>query len=271
MSRAAFRSSGPPAIRQLTGKPTSCWAYQTGLLVVARSRHVASSTGSSGPEAARHVPGHDVERRIENDVHLVLPADGQVLLEERTGSASRAGRRSGPGRRRGAPGRSGRSARVGGSGPAEQVPAAVPDDDSPRLDLDQPLGPRFGAVVEPHTAMVTEAWTSAVAIAGSGRAAARSGVGAAAMRTRPALRGDGVRQHAEQLAESGAGEVAGVVGVVVPVEDRHDQGERLACGEPQRRRPQASPQAVAAVGPVADSTGSRRPAGGRRTVGRPAR
>ena len=92
------------------------------------------------------------------------------------------------------------------------------------------------------------AWTRAVVVCGFGRAAARSGAAGGGAADRLGLRGDGLGERPDDLAERAARGIGGVRGLVVAVEHRHDQGQRLGRLEHQRRQPQPAADAVAAVG-----------------------
>ena len=134
--------------------------------------------------------------------------------------------------------------------PAQQVPPAVPDDDRPRVDLGDPLGPGLGAVVEPDPAAVR----AGLHQGGRGRGVRPGGGAVGGRRGGPAdrlgLRGHRLRQRPDDLAERAADRVGRVAGVVVAVEHGHDQAERLGGAEHQRRQPQAAADPVAAVRPA---------------------
>jgi hypothetical protein len=93
-------------------------------------------------------------------------------------------------------------------------------------------------------------------VAGSGRAAARSGAGAVVRgrgrgpADRLGLRGHRLREGPDDLAQRAADRVGGIARVVMAVEHGHDQAESLGGGEHQRREPQAAADPVAAVGPA---------------------
>src|ERR1022692_4765847 len=93
--------------------------------------------------------------RGDDGIDVVLPSDGEMLLErgDRVEVGGRAERvveyfhsadpvdPVGP-------------AGVRGAGPAQQVPPAMANDHGPRVDLDEPLRPGLGAVVDPRTPAV---------------------------------------------------------------------------------------------------------------------
>src|SRR5947207_6913787 len=121
--------------------------------VPGRVAGAADQAGGGGVErfepsdSAGNAAHHGVERRVDDDLDVVLPPDGQMLLEhgdrvEVSGWAERAVEHlhavdpvdpvRPPGTR--------------AVGPAEQVPPAVAHDDRPRVDLDVGLGAGLGAV-----------------------------------------------------------------------------------------------------------------------------
>ena len=83
---------------------------------------------------------------------------------------------------------------------------------------------------------------------GSGRAAPRSGTGAAVRRTASAWAATGAGSTRTILPSARPDRVVGVGRGVVAVEHRHHQAERLGLAEHQRRHPQPAAEPVAAVG-----------------------
>ena len=130
---------------------------------------------------------------------------------------------------------------------AQQVPAAVPDDQRPRVDLGDPLRPGLGPVADPHPSPVGAGLDQDARRPGSGRAAARSGAGAVLPADRLGLGRDRLRQRPDDLAERAADRVGGIARVVVAVEHGHHQAEGLGGAEHQRRQAQAAADPVAAV------------------------
>ena len=84
-------------------------------------------------------------------------------------------------------------------------------------------------------------------VAGSGRAAARSGAGAVVRRTASAWAATGSGSARMILPSALPTGSVGSLGVVVTVEHGHDQTEGLGGAEHQRRKAQAAAEPVAAV------------------------
>ena len=63
------------------GIAASCSAYHTGLLVLPTSRVRLVGERLEPPDRAGQAAGHGVERGLDHDLDVVLPADGEMLLE----------------------------------------------------------------------------------------------------------------------------------------------------------------------------------------------
>ena len=88
---------------------------------------------------------------VDDDLDLVLPADGEVLLEHGDG-VEFGGRTERVVEHLHAadPIDSVRTLSIGAMRPAQQVPATVTNDDSPRIPLGDPLRPGLGPIVKLH-------------------------------------------------------------------------------------------------------------------------
>ena len=271
-TRVVSRSSGPPTIRygdeidrELLGVPPGVAgaADQPGGRVVDRLEP-AEGARQAGPDRG--------QRCVDDDVHLVLPADGEVRLEQRH-------RVEVVGRSEGVVEHLDPADPVDPVGPqgvrlvrvAQEVPATVPDDERPRVDLRDPLRPGLGAVAEPHPSPVGAGLHQGARRPGVGAGGGPVGGGCRAPAYRLGLGRHRLRQRPHDLAERTADRVGGIAGVVVTVEHGHHQAERLGGAEHQRREAQAAADAVAAVRPA---LGLDRDAGlaqdARRTAGPPA-
>src|SRR3954469_23053224 len=119
---------------------------------------IAGAAGQAGrlvaealelPDGAGQAPADQVEGRVDDDLDVVLPADGEVFLDRRdrvevAGWFERAVQDADTADPVD-PVRPPLALRVLA---AQQVPAAVPDHDGPRLDVAGPLGAGLGAVAE---------------------------------------------------------------------------------------------------------------------------
>src|SRR6266700_1168422 len=133
-------------------------------------------------------------------------------------------------------------------GVAEQIPAAMADDDGPGLDVLFPLPACLAAVADAHPALGCDGGNECArgpGVRARGPAVGRGPGVPAHGGGRPA---DVLGQRPDDLAQGGADRVAGVRGGVAAVEDGHDQAKRLGGGEDQRRQPDAAAEPVAAVG-----------------------
>src|SRR5262245_15008715 len=92
-----------------------------------------------------------VEGRIDDDLYVVLPSHGEVLLQHRDRvEIGGWGEDSGEDLDGGDPVDAVRAPGTGGVRPTQQVPPTVADHDCPRIDLGHPLRPGLGAVAQPH-------------------------------------------------------------------------------------------------------------------------
>jgi len=208
MPRAASRSSGHRTIRYDAGIAASCSAYHVGLLVLPTRRVVAASTGSSRPRE-RRTHGATVSRALD----VVLPADGEVLLEQ--GDRVEVGGwgegvvehldPADPVYPVGPPG-------VRGVEVAQQVPAAVAYDDRPRVDLGDPLRAGLGAIAEPHPSLVGAGLYQGTRRPGVGAGGGAVGGGRRAPAYRLGLGAHRLRQRPHDLAERAADRVGGIAG-----------------------------------------------------------
>ena len=124
----------------------------------------------------------------------------------------------------------------------------------PGLDLRDPLRPLLRAVVKPDPPAVSEAWTRAGVIAGSGRAAPRSGAGAVVRRTASACAATGPGSARISLLSALLTGSDGSLTSWWPSSDAITRPSASGA-ERQRRQPHAPSEPVTAVTPVADSTG----------------
>ncbi len=227
-TRVVSRSSWHCTIRYGAEITASCSAYHQGLLVLPTSRVVAASTCSSRPSARGSLPRDGVERGVDDDLDLVLPADGEVLLEQGDRVEVR-------GRGEGVVENVDAADPVDPVGPqgvrgvrmAQQVPAAVPDDQRPRVDLGDPLRPGLGPVADPHPSPVGAGLDQDARRPGVGAGGGAVGSGRGAPAYRLGLGRHRLGQRPDDLAERAADRVGGIARVVVAVEHGHHQAEGL--------------------------------------------
>ena len=133
-------------------------------------------------------------------------------------------------------------------GVAQQIPAAMPHDHCPRVNVLRPLPARLAAVADAHPALGRGGGNESARGLGArahGPAAGRGAGMPADGGGRPA---DVLRQRPDDLAQGGADRIGGVRGCVAAVEHGHDQAKRLGGAEHQRRQPDAPAEPVTAVG-----------------------
>ena len=226
-------------------------AYHFGLPGAADQAVVAASIGSSRPSARGIAPRHGIDRRVDDDLDVVLPADGEMVLEH--GDRIEIGRRF---------------ERVvedlDGADPVDPVrpPASCACDRHSKYHRPWRTTTAHGSTSVTHSDPASERYPSApggdpsrpgresVVVPGSGRAAARSGAGRRGPADRLGLGGHRLRQRPHDLAKRAADRIGRVARVVMAVEHRHHQSECLGGAEHQGWQPQAAADTVAAVGPT---------------------
>jgi len=138
--------------------------------------------------------------------------------------------------------------RAGAMRVAEQVPASVPHDDRPRVNVFLPLAARLAAVADAHPALGRDGGYESARGRDAGAHGPAVGRGGRDPAHGRGLLADVLRQRPDELAQGGADRVVGVRGRVAAVKHGHDQAERLGGAEHQRRQPDAPPDPVTAIG-----------------------
>jgi hypothetical protein len=200
------------------------------------------------PEAPRSCTIGVADARNQDDLDVVLPSDGEVLLEHcNCVQIRRRAERRIEHLYRAHPINPVRPPLVLRVRVTQQIPPPVAHDDGPRVDLHRPLRPRLGSVAESNPAMARACLheDGRGRRVGPGRESVGGGCGGSAHGL--GLGGHGLRERAHQPAERAADRVGGIAGVVVAIEHGHDQSDRLGGIEHQRRQPKTPADPVAAV------------------------
>ena len=132
--------------------------------------------------------------------------------------------------------------------PAEEVPAAVAQDDRPRVDLHRSFASVLEPVVDPHPPR-RRAGLDELGRQERVDAQARIGRWPGDPTNGPDRLGDLLGERTEDLGQGGPDELGRVGRSAVALEHRHDEAQCLGGGEHQRRQAQAPADAVATVRP----------------------
>src|SRR3984957_1788004 len=212
----------------------------------------ASRTVVDGAEMTHRrpdMPGGLSAGNIEHDPGLELPAGPQVLLQQvrvvevGRGAELLAARGDGlnPVNAVGAGG-------AGAVRVAQQVPAAVPHDDGPRVNVLGPSPARLASVADAHLTLGRDGGNQSARRLHARPRRPAVGHGAGMPAHGSGLMADVLRQGPDDLAERGADRIVGIRGGVAAVEHGHDQAEGLGGAEQQRRAPGGAAEPVAAEG-----------------------
>jgi hypothetical protein len=196
------------------------------------------------------IPGDLIIGSIEHDLGLELPTDPQVLLQQvhvvqvagRTELLAACGDRLDPVDAVSAD-------RTGAMRVAQQIPAAMPHHDSPRVNVLLPPPARLAAVPDGDPALGRDGGNECARGLGCWACGPAVGRGQGMPPDVSGRSADILRQRPDDLAEGGTDRIVGVGGCVAAVEHGHDQAKRLGGAEHQRRQPEATADSVAAVGP----------------------
>jgi len=139
--------------------------------------------------------------------------------------------------------------RTGAMRVAQQIPAAIPHDDGPRVDDLLPLPARLAAVADTHPALGRDSGNQGARHLRAGPYGPAVGRSGGMLAHDGGLPADVLGQRPHDLAQGGTDRIVGIRGSMAAIEHGHDQAQRFGGTEHQRRQPEAPADSVAAVAP----------------------